>query len=223
MPCSFIDPISQKAISFTRNKTRQISSIVRPAIKPAPWLEAFVRSELCFTRSGFNPSKTDSELKVGTGGFLVKRKCQMTHHHHVAGYTFRASKKLPLYLPQSYHMVNFTTGRSHSLLEKFNLQHSGWLETERERRAGNLRKLLHPNLPWCSHRRQLPVRKKYLRKGKYWWELLSNQKPIGCFLWYLLPSSYEEILGRDGQGPPCCKECERSSWQLWTWSSWSSS
>jgi len=27
-------------------------------------------------------------------------------------------------------MVNFITGRSHSLLEKFNLQNSGWLETE---------------------------------------------------------------------------------------------
>lgn len=129
MPCSFIDPISQK-MTFTRNKTRQISSIVRPAIEPAPWLEAFVRSEPCFTHSGFNPSKTDSELRVGTGGFLVERKCQMTHHHHVAGYMFRASKKWPLYLPQSYHMVNFITGRSHSLLEKFNLQHSGWLETE---------------------------------------------------------------------------------------------
>lgn len=160
MPCSFIDPISQKVTAFTRNKTRQISSIVWPALKPAPWLEAFVRSELCFTRSGFNPSKTDNELKVGTGGFLVKRRGQMTHHHHVAGYMFRASEELPLYLPQSYDMVNFITSRSRSLLEKFNL---AW--KRRERRAGVL---LSPDLPWCSHCRQLPVRNKYLRKGKYW-------------------------------------------------------
>ncbi|PKU45719.1 rna-directed dna polymerase from mobile element jockey-like [Limosa lapponica baueri] len=34
--------------------------------------------------AGFNPSKTESELKVGTGGFPIKSKCQMTRHHHVA-------------------------------------------------------------------------------------------------------------------------------------------
>lgn len=54
----------------------------------------------------------------------------MAHQHHIAGYTSRASKKLPLYLHQNYSMVNFITARSHSLLEKFNLKQSGWLETE---------------------------------------------------------------------------------------------
>lgn len=62
-----------------------------------------MRPELCFTCSGFNPSKTESELKVGTGGFLIKSKCQMSHHHHIAGYAFRASKKLPLSPPELPH------------------------------------------------------------------------------------------------------------------------
>lgn len=57
-------------------------------------------------------------------------KLQIARHHHIAGYTPRASKKLPLYLLQNYTMVNFITGRSHSLLEKFNLQQSGWRERE---------------------------------------------------------------------------------------------
>lgn len=220
MPCSFIDPISQK-VTFTRNKTRQISSFVRPAIKPVSWLEAFVRSELCFTHSGFNPSKTDSELRVGTGSFLVKRKCQMTCHH-IAGYMFRASKKLAFYLPYSYHMVDFITGRSRSSTEiQPAVQRLAW--NRRERGAGNLGMILSPNLNSCSHCRQLPMRKKYLRKSKYWWALLSNAKSISCFLWYLPLSSCEEILGGDRQGPLCCKERERSSRQLWTWNSWSSS
>lgn len=55
----------------------------------------------------------------------------MYHHHHIAGYTSRASKELPPYLHQN-PMVNFITGRLHSFLEKFNLQQSGWLETEKK-------------------------------------------------------------------------------------------
>lgn len=36
-------------------------------------------------------------------------------------------------------MVNFITGRLHSLLEKFNLQHSGWLKEKRkkDRKSGD--------------------------------------------------------------------------------------
>lgn len=58
----------------------------------------------------------------------------MDHHHYIAGYTSRASKKLPPHLHYNHPMVNFITGRSPSLLEKFNLKQSGWFETEEKER-----------------------------------------------------------------------------------------
>lgn len=71
-----------------------------------------MRSELCFTHLGFNPSKVEDELKVGTGGCLVERKCQITHHHHVLQVTHLEHQRNCLSLSQSYLMVNFITGRS---------------------------------------------------------------------------------------------------------------
>lgn len=63
MPCSFIDPISQK-VTFTRNKSRQISSFVSPAIEPTPMAAGFVSSELCFSGTGFSSTKMDGDWIV---------------------------------------------------------------------------------------------------------------------------------------------------------------
>lgn len=91
----------------------------------------------------------------------------MAHHHHIADYKSRASKKLHLYLHQNYPMVNFITGRSHSLLEKFILQQSGWLETE-EKERHKIWGCHHLQVPLM----QIPLRLKYLRKGKYWFVIV---------------------------------------------------
>lgn len=71
MPCSFLDLIPQKVTSFTRNKTRQISSFVQPA-QAGPLTGGFCVTRAVTHYSGFNSSKTDHELEVRTGGFLGK-------------------------------------------------------------------------------------------------------------------------------------------------------